>query len=193
MTELFHLKNSSFKRKKVQRVGRGPGSGRGKTSCRGQKGAKSRSGYRRRYGYEGGQARLFTKLPKRGFSRGRHLRPFYVINVGHLGRFFKDGEVVSLENMRQKRAVPADRFYGLKILGEGELKIKPKKVFAEAISASAKQKLQDQKIDFELAKKKEKKEKLATKPASSKRLSVKEPKKAKAKKTSSKVSKKENS
>ncbi len=154
MTELFQLKNTSVKRKNVQRVGRGPGSGRGKTSCRGHKGAKSRSGYRHRYGYEGGQGRLFTRLPNRGFTRGRHLRPFYELNLGKFSKFFQDGEIVSLESLQEKKLISKDKFYGLKILANGELEMKPKKVIANAISAAAHEKLQKLNIELELVGKK---------------------------------------
>ncbi len=150
MTDLSKLKNSSYIRTKVQRVGRGPGSGRGKTSCRGQKGAKSRSGYKRRYGYEGGQFRLFAKLPNRGFTRGRHLRPVYTLNLGQLGRFFKDDEIVSLEILQERGIAPATAIGGLKILAKGDLKIKPKKIIAQAISAAAIKELEKNKISFEI-------------------------------------------
>lgn len=152
MTELSNLKNSSYTRIKVQRVGRGPGSGRGKTSSRGHKGAKSRSGYKRRYGYEGGQFRLFAKIPKRGFTRGRHLRPVFIINLGHLGRFFKDNDIVSLDILQERGIAPASAIGGLKILAKGNLTIKPKKIIAQAISAAAMKQLEEKKISFEILK-----------------------------------------
>lgn len=154
MTELSKLKNSSFVRTKVQRVGRGPGSGRGKTACRGQKGAKSRSGYKRRYGYEGGQGRLFMKLPRRGFSRGRHLQPVYILNLGQMANNFKDGEVVSFETLLEKKAVPAYITGGLKILAKGDLTVKPKKIIAKSISKAAIEQLEKHKIAYEITSKK---------------------------------------
>ena len=71
MITLSNLRDTHKKVRQKKRVGRGPGSGKGKTSSRGYNGAGSRSGYTRRYGYEGGQMRLFTKLPIKGFTRGR--------------------------------------------------------------------------------------------------------------------------
>jgi len=152
MTDLSKLTNSSYNRINIQRVGRGPGSGRGKTSSRGHKGAKSRSGYKRRYGYEGGQFRLFAKLPKRGFTRGRHLRPVYTLNLGQFDKFFKDGEIISLDILQERGIAPATAIGGLKILAKGELTIKPKKIIAQAISAAAVKQLEKSKISFEILK-----------------------------------------
>jgi large subunit ribosomal protein L15 len=50
---LSRLKPPEGSRKKVKRVGRGPGSGLGKTSGKGQKGQKSRSGGGPARGFEG--------------------------------------------------------------------------------------------------------------------------------------------
>jgi large subunit ribosomal protein L15 len=75
MTTLGTLKNTTFYRKSVKRVGRGPGSGKGKTCGRGEKGAGARAGYKSRQGYEGGQFRTFMKLPIRGFNNERFRKP----------------------------------------------------------------------------------------------------------------------
>ncbi|MBR2141584.1 MAG: 50S ribosomal protein L15 [Rickettsiales bacterium] len=50
-----------------KRLGRGIGSGKGKTSGRGHKGQKARSGASIN-GFEGGQTKLYMRLPKRGFT-----------------------------------------------------------------------------------------------------------------------------
>lgn len=57
--------------KRKKRVGRGSGSGLGKTSGRGHKGQKARSGGYHKVGFEGGQARLYIRLPKFGFKSKR--------------------------------------------------------------------------------------------------------------------------
>ncbi len=105
---------------KRNRLGRGPGSGLGKTSGRGEKGAGSRSGYKRRYTYEGGQFRLFQKLPTRGFSRARFRKTFDVINLGHLENLFNEGDKVTLASLQSKGWLkgPSE---GVKLLGHGEL------------------------------------------------------------------------
>ena len=50
-----------------KRLGRGIGSGKGKTSGRGHKGQKARSGASIK-GFEGGQTKLYMRIPKRGFT-----------------------------------------------------------------------------------------------------------------------------
>src|SRR6202007_307879 len=55
-------------RRKIKRIGRGPGSGHGKTSGRGVKGQGKRSAGRETpFHFEGGQMPLVRRLPKRGF------------------------------------------------------------------------------------------------------------------------------
>lgn len=149
MMHMHSLKNSSRPRKKVQRVGRGPGSGRGKTSSRGHKGDGSRSGYKRRYGYEGGGVPLFQRLPTRGFTRGRFFREEVAINLDQLDEMYQDGEVVSIETLSVKGRAPKKRTVTLRILGQGELK---KKVSIEAhyFSKSAIEKLKKQSISHKV-------------------------------------------
>ena len=65
---LSKLKPPAGSRKKIKRVGRGPGSGLGKTSGRGQKGQKSRSGAGVGRGFEGGQMPAQRRMPKRGLK-----------------------------------------------------------------------------------------------------------------------------
>ena len=147
MSQLSHLTNTHRPIKKVQRVGRGPGSKRGKTSCRGSKGAKSRSGYKTRRPQEGGQLPLFRKMPIRGFTRGRFYKESLSLNLGMLEKLFKDGETVNYETLREKGLAPRLLPGGIKILGQGELK---KKVTIEAhrFSESAKAKLEKNGISF---------------------------------------------
>src|SRR6185295_8434970 len=54
-------------RRERKRIGQGPGSGMGKTSTRGQKGQKARAS-NMKPGFEGGQTKLYLRLPKRGFT-----------------------------------------------------------------------------------------------------------------------------
>jgi large subunit ribosomal protein L15 len=147
MTNLHELKNTLSKRLKVQRVGRGPSSGRGKTSSRGVKGAGSRSGYRRRFGYEGGQMRLYTKLPIRGFTRGLFKKENFVINLEKIEESYNDGEVVNFDTLIKKRLVNKVYPGGLKILGVGTLTRKVK-IEANDFSKTAIKKLEKNKIEF---------------------------------------------
>ena len=114
------------------RRGRGHGSGNGKTAGKGHKGQKARSGAPRP-GCEGGQMRLYRRLPKRGFTN-RNSREIVGINVDALERFENDS-VVSVETLIAEGIVknPKD---GVKILGNGEL-TKKLTVQANAFSAGA--------------------------------------------------------
>lgn len=146
MITLGSLKDISRDRKARIRVGRGPGSGKGKTCGRGEKGAGSRSGYKRRYGYEGGQFRMFMKLPIRGFSNARFAKEFDTVNLDQIERMFEDGEVVNRDVLIE-RGFLRGKGHGLKILGKGEIK-KKVTIEADAISAGAREKLQQAKIAF---------------------------------------------
>jgi large subunit ribosomal protein L15 len=139
---LEQAKSGGLKHKTRKRVGRGPGSGHGKTSGRGHKGAKSRSGWSSRLGWEGGQMPLFRRLPKRGFNN-KNFKTFYtIINVGDLNGF-EDGAVVDLEAVLSAGLVSKEKRSNLfKILGEGDLK-KKLTVKVDAISASARKKVED--------------------------------------------------
>ncbi|MCH9634669.1 MAG: 50S ribosomal protein L15 [Chlamydiae bacterium] len=131
---------------KRNRLGRGPGSGLGKTSGRGQKGAGSRSGYKRRDTYEGGQYRLFLKLPTRGFSRARFRKPLDPINLKLIDLLYKDGETVNLQTL-QDRGLLNGSSHGVKVLAEGET---TKKVTIEvaAFSKAAIEKLEKAGIQY---------------------------------------------
>lgn len=138
-TRLEALKNSSAVRKRKKLVGRGPSSGRGKTCGRGNKGSGARSGYKVRLGSEGGGVPLHRKVPTRGFSHAKFRKSLDVINLGLIERLYSDGEIVSMETLREKGFIRG-RSHGIKILGYGELK---KKVTFEgvAMSSGAKKKL----------------------------------------------------
>ncbi len=151
MFDLSNLKDTHRKEVKVQRVGRGPSSGRGKTSSRGHKGAGSRSGYRRRYGYEGGQMRLYTKLPIRGFTRGKFIVPTMAVNLSQIEEKYNDGEVVNIETMKQKKLISKNFIGKLKVLANGKVN---KKVSIEAngFSKEAVKKLDEKKIKYKVIK-----------------------------------------
>jgi len=150
MITLESLQNSIRGRRKCKRVGRGIGSGIGKTCRRGQKGAGARSGYKRRLGYEGGQFRLFAKLPIRGFSNARFRVELDIVNLSQIQDAYEDGKVVNEQTLAD-RGLLSGRTNGVKVLGEGEL---TKKVTFEvhSLSKTAREKLQKAKIAFELSK-----------------------------------------
>ncbi|HUJ80436.1 MAG TPA: 50S ribosomal protein L15 [Candidatus Acidoferrales bacterium] len=134
---LSNLKPPRGSRHRKVRVGRGMGSKMGKTAGAGNKGQQSRRGYSRRPGFEGGQMPLHRRLPKRGFS-APFSRTFSVVNVETLNEF-ASGETVTPESLAERGIVHAQRD-GVKILGDGELKV-ALTVRAHAFSKSAAEKI----------------------------------------------------
>jgi large subunit ribosomal protein L15 len=149
MIRLDTLQDTARTRKSRKRVGRGLGSKLGKTCGRGQKGAKARSGYKRRYGKEGGNMPLFMKLPIRGFNNARFRTEYDTVNLDQIDAVFNDGEVVNIETLQAKGFI-SGRSKGLKILGNGTISPKKIKIQATAISESAREKLVQAKIPFEV-------------------------------------------
>ncbi len=109
--------------KSIKRVGRGPGSGMGKTSTRGEKGQKARSGGGVPVWFQGGQTPLFRRLPKRGFNNKRFETKYATINLSDLNTFFKDGDTVTPEILRE-RGIIKKELCGIKVLGDGTLEMK---------------------------------------------------------------------
>ena len=107
------------KHKRRTRVGRGRAAGRGKTCGRGSNGQRSRSGHKGAGLYEGGQMRLFRRLPRRGFNNKRFATRYAIVNVGALNAF-EDGQEVDPDLLRE-RGLVSKAPDGVKILGDGEL------------------------------------------------------------------------
>ena len=113
--------------KKAKRVGRGFGSGKGgHTTGRGTKGQKSKG--KIPLLFEGTKAKksLLKRLPlQRGKGKFKAQKPKpLVVNIKYLN-LYKKGELVSLKTLVKKgiiREKTAQKF-GVKILGEGELKV----------------------------------------------------------------------
>jgi len=105
-----------------KRVGRGKGSGMGKTATRGEKGQKSRRGYSHKRGFEGGQMPLHRRLPKRGFTNIFAI-PTQEVTLAFISTYFKDGEKVSIEALRDKKLLKS-RIQKIVVLAKGELTCK---------------------------------------------------------------------
>lgn len=103
-----------------KRVGRGPGSGMGKTSTRGEKGQKARSGASIPAWFQGGQSPLYRRIPKRGFNNKRFRCEYAVINLDTLSKFFKDGDTVTPEILKE-RGIIKNSLCGIKVLASGNL------------------------------------------------------------------------
>jgi large subunit ribosomal protein L15 len=113
--------------KKKKRVGRGYGSGKGgHTVGRGAKGEKARGKVKLTFSGTKMKKSFLKRLPLqrgKGKFKSRKKKPL-VVNLKYLN-LFKKGEVVNLESLIKKRIVMADEAnqLGVKILGEGELKV----------------------------------------------------------------------
>lgn len=124
-------------RTSAKRLGRGIGSGLGKTSGKGHKGQWARSGGGVRPGFEGGQMPLARRIPKRGFNN--HFRKEYVIvNLSDLASLPANTVVDYGVVFEKGLAKEVKNNAGLKVLGNGELKVKLT-VKAAKFSASAKE------------------------------------------------------
>ena len=119
--ELHNLQNVKGAKTKGYRKGRGLGSGNGKNAGTGNKGQKSRSGGLKAPGFEGGQTPLYRRLPKFGFTNGAH-KQYAIVNVSSLN-VFKEDTVVTPALLIEKGLVKKE-YDGVKILGNGELKVK---------------------------------------------------------------------
>jgi large subunit ribosomal protein L15 len=135
---LHDLSPTEGSAKKPKRVGRGIGSGRGKTSTRGHKGQNARSGGGVRPGFEGGQMPLYRRLPKRGFTN-IFKKQFALVNIDDLN-VFEENTKVTPELLIEKGIIKKVKD-GVKILGNGELKVKVD-VVANAFSKSAEEKIE---------------------------------------------------
>lgn len=160
---LADVKKLGLTHKDRIRVGRGIGSGRGKTSGRGHKGAKARSGWHDRLGQEGGQMPLFRRIPKRGFNNKNFKDVFTIVNVGALNDAFANGAVVDLTSVLATGLVSKEKHTELfKVLGDGKLE-KKLTVKADAVTASARQKIEGAGGTIELIEPKVHREKFARK------------------------------
>ena len=109
-------------RKESKRLGRGIGSGLGKTSGKGHKGQWARSGGGVRPGFEGGQMPLARRIPKRGFHN-KWATHYTIINLSQLDKV-PAGTVVDFEYVSANSlAKEVKNSAGLKVLGDGELKV----------------------------------------------------------------------
>lgn len=140
MMKLENLPKSK-ETKATKRVGRGPGSGMGKTSTRGQKGQLARSGASISPWFQGGQSPLYRRIPKRGFNNARFETKYATINLDVINKYFKDGEVVTPEVLKE-RGIIKKQLSGVKVLGNGTLE-KKVTVKANRFSSKAVTKIED--------------------------------------------------
>lgn len=102
------------------RKGRGIAAGQGKTGGRGTKGQKARAGHNIPAGFEGGQTKLYMRLPKRrGESNGPRTGKA-TITLATLDRHFAAGERVTPAVLIKKGLI-AKSATNIRIVGTGTL------------------------------------------------------------------------
>jgi len=123
-----------------KRIGRGYGSGvGGHTVGRGTKGQKSRSGHKSTIFFEGGNVPFFRRIPKyKGFKRNNKIE-YQPVNLDVLNSSFNDGEVVSVEELKNKKLI-RKRTAHVKVLGYGDL-TKKLKIQGLLLSKTANEKI----------------------------------------------------
>ena len=110
----------SIANQEKKKLGRGIGSGKGKTSGRGHKGQKARSGVAIK-GFEGGQTKLYQRLPHRGFinifkTHYKVLTTDIIMDLIDSGTLNKD-EVITKEILIEKKIIKKDELVKL-IMGK---------------------------------------------------------------------------
>ena len=133
------LKSNTGSRKKKLRKGRGIAAGQGASCGFGMRGQKSRSGRPTRPGFEGGQMPLYRRVPKLKHFEIINQKNFSIVNLSKLSEF-KESEVVNIDSLVKKQLLFKPKF-PLKILGNGEVKVKLK-VQAHAFTKVAKEKIE---------------------------------------------------
>jgi len=136
---LQNLQPQKGARRPKRRKGRGIAAGQGASCGFGMRGQKSRSGRPTRPGFEGGQMPLYRRIPKLKHFPLVNPKLYTVLNVGRLSDL-KAGAVVTLDSLEAEGIITSPK-HPLKILGQGDLKIKLT-VQAAAFSRSAQEKIE---------------------------------------------------
>jgi large subunit ribosomal protein L15 len=126
-------------RRRKLRKGRGIAAGQGASCGFGMRGQKSRSGRPTRPGFEGGQMPLYRRVPKLKHFTLINPKNYTVINVAKLADL-KAGSTVNIDTLVKDGIVTSPK-YPLKVLGNGDLKVKLT-VQAAAFTASAREKIE---------------------------------------------------
>ncbi|MEK7558055.1 MAG: 50S ribosomal protein L15 [Patescibacteria group bacterium] len=125
--------------KKKKRVGRGNASGHGTYSARGQKGQKSRTGGKNNLKRLGFKSTLASLPKNRGF---KSIQPKnQVINLSDLNKFFKDGSEINAVSL-SKCCLINEIKLPVKILANGELKLKDLKFKGIKVSKTVKEQIE---------------------------------------------------
>lgn len=131
---LNNLSDNPGARRYRRRIGRGIGSSKGKTSGRGHKGQKARAGRGVHPTFEGGQTKLYRRLPKRGFTNV-HAEEMVPINVGTLQDYIDMGRLpvpaadgdrpLTIKDLVDAGITKASSVkHGVKLLGKGQYRLR---------------------------------------------------------------------
>jgi large subunit ribosomal protein L15 len=120
--QLNSLQSQPGARRRKLRKGRGIAAGQGASCGFGMRGQKSRSGRPTRPGFEGGQMPLYRRIPKLKHFPLVAPRQFSIINVGNLSKLQANSKV-DAESL-VAAGVLTEAKAPLKVLGDGELKVK---------------------------------------------------------------------
>ncbi|MEB3362463.1 MAG: 50S ribosomal protein L15 [Synechococcaceae cyanobacterium] len=137
--QLNSLQSQPGARRRKLRKGRGIAAGQGASCGFGMRGQKSRSGRPTRPGFEGGQMPLYRRIPKLKHFPLVAPRQFSIVNVGDLAELPANSKVDAKSLVAA--GVLTDVKAPLKVLGDGELKVKLS-VSAAAFSAAARAKIE---------------------------------------------------
>tara|TARA_B100001115_G_C15758280_1_gene371298 strand:+ start:509 stop:961 length:453 start_codon:yes stop_codon:yes gene_type:complete len=138
-TNLNSLNSNKGSRRKKLRKGRGIAAGQGASCGFGMRGQKSRSGRPTRPGFEGGQMPLYRRVPKLKHFEIINQKSFTIVNLNKLNDF-KENDLVDIDSLVKNKILFKPKF-PLKILGNGEIKIKLN-VKAHAFTKVAKEKIE---------------------------------------------------
>ncbi len=124
MIALNNLKWNEGARRKPTRVGRWNGS-KGTFCGRGMNGQNCRSGGWVPDWFEWGQTPLFRRLPKlKGFSNARFMTKYNVINLSDVEKLASNWITEITKEILLENKVIRRKKFGIKLLGNGELKTK---------------------------------------------------------------------
>lgn len=133
IASLGNLSPAAGSHRTRKRLGRGIGSGLGKTAGKGHKGQRARKSGNVRPGFEGGQMKLYMRLPKRGFTNAKRVE-FNVVNLEALN-VFANGTKVDSKSLNEAGLLRWSQL-PVKLLGRGELS-KKLDILVDRASASA--------------------------------------------------------